>query len=464
MPNEPKSLLEIVHGGVYRAMDNDDSTVASHFMIRVLGALLPVAYIWSLPLLAYKAIGFVHVQEDCYPHCGDIGASVSDYISSTSATGMMYAVFFYPCLHAWLNVRVVSATSIEKLTVILFQVSFNLFLMFPVTKVPTLHFLAVGTFGAVGLYHFYIVSEHCVPEMRKAVKVLMVTALVSLLGVVGCKVVSSIDALMRGGESHLLSTNLPFLFYLFEVVGLSSIALLTMCMKAEDWPEYKIRSYSYAWKWWSRALMTVPSVCFFVLLPLFGHTCEGFPRCGMYGSTLWDYIDEPELTGCFGAAMFYPCLHAWLNMADFLRPRKDHRVEQLTTFDVRAGKATIVGFQVFFGLTLAFANYKSGFLWLPQLIFSLFAIAHLLILLRLCPSGIRFNMWFCSGSGIVIFSAVQVLTVVGHFDPEFLPYHAPYLYYILEAMGFSVLALTPAVFHVDVDEHLDGDEKVITSD
>ena len=54
--------------------------------------------------------------------------------------------------------------------------------------------------------------------------------------------------------------------------------------------------------------------------------------------------------------------------------------------------------------------------------------------------------------------------MVGHFDPEFLPYHAPYLYYILEAMGFSVLALTPAVFHVDVAEHVDGDEKVITSD
>ena len=315
MPN-----AEICHDGVYRAINNDDSTVASHFMIRGLGALLPVAYIWSLPLLAQKAIGFVHVQEDCYPHCGDIGVIVSGYISSTSATGMMYAVFFYPCLHAWLNVRVVSFTSLEKLTVILFQVSFNLFLMFSVTKVPTLHFLAVGTFGLVGLYHFYIVSEHCVPEMRKAVKVLMVTALVSLLGVVGCKVVSSIDALMRGGESHLLSTNVPFLFYLFEVVGLSSIALLTMCMKAEDWPKYKIRSYSYAWKWWSRALMTVPSVCFFVLLPLFGHTCEGFPRCGMYGSTLWDYIDSPELTGCFWCSNVLPVLARLVEHGRLLAP------------------------------------------------------------------------------------------------------------------------------------------------
>ena len=241
MPDETKNLAEaFIVDGAYRAMKNDDSTVASHFMIRVVGALLPVAYMWSLPLLAHESIGFVHVEGYCYPHCGDVGVSVSNYIASASATGMMYAVFFFPCLHAWLNVRAVGATYKEKLTMIVFQVSFNLFLMFPVTKVPKLHFLAVGTFGWVGLWHFYTVSEYCVSEMRKVVKVLMVTALVSLLGVLGLKVVSNIDALIRGSDSHLFSTNLPFLFYLFEVMGLSSIVLLTMCMEAENWPEDKL--------------------------------------------------------------------------------------------------------------------------------------------------------------------------------------------------------------------------------
>jgi len=49
-------------------------------LLRLVGTFLPVAYIWSLPLLA--SLGFAHYCEN-WPKCMRSGASVSDFIANT---------------------------------------------------------------------------------------------------------------------------------------------------------------------------------------------------------------------------------------------------------------------------------------------------------------------------------------------------------------------------------------------
>jgi len=353
----------------------------------------------------------------------------------------MYACFFYPCLHAWFNVRALGAWNVEKLTVVFFQALFNLFLMSPLIYVPHEHAAVVSLFALTGLAHFCIVESHCVQEMRKTVRVLIATAMASFLGVGCCAAIATID-------KHWLPIHAPHLFYLFEATGLTSIVLLTLLWKGKEWQAHKTVKRSHTGEWYLRLAVTcVPVFYLCLLIPLsapaigFGHRCEGWPRCDLFGATLSDFIRTPEATGAMGAVFFYPCLHAWLNVHDAVRH---------SPIDLRAAKVTVVAFQATFGLNLGLANYSSYWVWrLPQAFFAVFAIAHLIIMLRLCHDTRRFHMWLCASCVTVTFTALLILTVVGHSNPTLLPEHAPYLYFVLEVIGYSVVAVAPAFFYVD---------------
>jgi len=427
-----------------RFLDSDDSTTPRLVVLRLFGAVLPISYVWLLPLLASESIGFAN-RCPTYPQCVETGVSVSNYICTPSATGMMYACFFYPCLHAWFNVRDLGLWNVEKITVITFQVLFNLFLMFPLIYVRHMHAAVVSLFALFGLAHFCIVESHCVQEMRTTVRVLIVTAMASFFGVFCCGAIATLD-------KHWLPSHAPHLFYLFEATGLTSIVLLTLLWKGQEWQAHKTVKHSHSAEWYLRLAVTcVPVFYLCLLIPLsapavgFGHRCEGWPRCDMFGATLSDFIRTPEATGAMGGVFFYPCLHAWLNVHDAVRH---------SPINLRGAKVTVVGFQATFGLNLALANYGSHWAWrLPQTFFTVFAIAHLIIMLRLCHDKRHFSMWLCASCVTVTFTALLILTVVGHFDPTLLPEHMPYLYFVLEFIGYSVVAVAPAFFYVD-EEYL----------
>lgn len=112
-------------------------------------SILPTLYIWSLPLLQLS--GFT---ED-----GDQGGQVtiSKYISNSHATGLMASVFYYPCLIMWEYPQHKSYNwykSCQFYSLLVFQLSFGLFLTFTTTWKPLLHSISVAIFSIAAITHF----------------------------------------------------------------------------------------------------------------------------------------------------------------------------------------------------------------------------------------------------------------------------------------------------------------------
>merc|ERR1711953_557860 len=85
----------------------------------------------------------------------------------TTGDGGMAAVFFYPCLHAWENLRQLRVNDVQvKTSLIGFQVCFGFFLACPVTKAFFLHLFFVTVFGCFGLSYCYLMRKYCRAERR----------------------------------------------------------------------------------------------------------------------------------------------------------------------------------------------------------------------------------------------------------------------------------------------------------
>jgi len=182
---------------------------------RVIGCFLPAIYVWSLPLLA--SWGFAHTCEG-YPRCDTLGASVSNFIANTHATGAMAALFFYPALELWLNAQQARHQLYVYETLAAFQAGFGLFLMSPVTEVERLHCIAVGLFCSAGLAHYRIMLRLCgTPRFRRCQALLAGGGLAFLL--------VFIMVLVTFIDRTFIEDNVPYLFYICECVGLTSMAI-----------------------------------------------------------------------------------------------------------------------------------------------------------------------------------------------------------------------------------------------
>eukprot|EP00747_Dinoflagellata_sp_TGD_P215059 gnl/TRDRNA2_/TRDRNA2_87818_c0_seq2.p1 gnl/TRDRNA2_/TRDRNA2_87818_c0~~gnl/TRDRNA2_/TRDRNA2_87818_c0_seq2.p1 ORF type:complete len:280 (+),score=28.00 gnl/TRDRNA2_/TRDRNA2_87818_c0_seq2:56-895(+) len=183
---------------------------------KVFGTLLPVVYVWSLPLLA--RIGFASMCPG-YPRCQDahVGASVSRFIANTQATGAMAACFFYPSMHLWINIQYVRHQRGVKHTLAVFQACFGLFLICPVTVVPSLHAAAVCTFCTAALVHYGVVLGHCASSRMYCCMILLSVAIISFSGVFVLVLIAPLD-------NDGLKRHAPLLFYVFESCGMTTMA------------------------------------------------------------------------------------------------------------------------------------------------------------------------------------------------------------------------------------------------
>mmetsp|Transcript_107603 Transcript_107603/g.332329 ORF Transcript_107603/g.332329 Transcript_107603/m.332329 type:complete len:247 (+) Transcript_107603:131-871(+) len=192
--------------------------------LRWFGTLLPVAYVWALPLLS--TIGWAHKCPH-WPRCWSTGASVSDFIANTHATGAMAAVFFFPSMHLWLNVQHIRHHRCVLPTLVVFQVCFGLFLMCPVSEVPSLHGWAVLVFCTSALVHYGIILRFCAEHRYRQCQVTLCIAIASFALIFLLVVVSRFDR-------TLIPTHVPFLFYFCEAVGLSSMAVFPVLWYIEQ--------------------------------------------------------------------------------------------------------------------------------------------------------------------------------------------------------------------------------------
>jgi len=179
------------------------------------GIVAPVVYVWSLPLLGH--LGFAHHCKH-FPKCKNVGASVSNFISTPMATGAMAACFFFPTMHLWLNVQHVGHIRCILPTLFVFQVCFGVFLSCPVDEVHTLHGIATCFFCVAALTHYSMVLRYTAYDRYRWCKLLLCLAILSFAMVFVLVCISFYD-------KNLLPERCPYLFYVFEALGLSTMAV-----------------------------------------------------------------------------------------------------------------------------------------------------------------------------------------------------------------------------------------------
>ena len=200
---------------------------ASIFMILVvLSAVIPIAYVFSLPLLAKKKFAEPLCEGEAKekrknPGCSVTGASVSGYISNAHATGGMAATFFPAQMLMWVNAMFKQYSLGSMVSLAVFQVGFSGFLMCNVTWKRTMHYIAVFVFCIAGAVHF----STLLPARQAREVVYTRWPLILLLGV-GISALTGVMTLCM--FSFVQPNSLdewPMLFWQTECIGLSAFVL-----------------------------------------------------------------------------------------------------------------------------------------------------------------------------------------------------------------------------------------------
>ena len=204
----------------------------------------PIIYIWSTPLLSI--IGFCNnkLEKDNY-----IGYSLSRFIATPQATGLMAVSFFsvanimisnryykafeyYP--ESTLTDYIIFSDNESKLkyyyifTGILYECFFGSFLSSPITVYPISHCISVACFSCAAYIHIIILqnSSYFTDKWTISLKILKLIGTISFLGISICFILS------------LQKIRLPvYLFWTFECSGLTSFILIMNItqMKLEDY-------------------------------------------------------------------------------------------------------------------------------------------------------------------------------------------------------------------------------------
>lgn len=209
-------------------------------ILTVIGAILPVAYVWSLPILA--DIGFAHKCPGL-PQCDDQlydvskKASVSSFIANPQATGVMAGTFAWPIFHMW---RVKEYAEPFGFTlIIIFWATFGGFLAAPTTQFPKTHNAVVGVFCLCGLVFESILFHRCFKGTQAMCAILLVIGVASFIGVI---ITGNVEPMKTWVTVHS-----PWLFYYFEAAGLSAVAVFPWVYQVDPG--------------WERYLQSLPCTC-----------------------------------------------------------------------------------------------------------------------------------------------------------------------------------------------------------
>lgn len=201
-------------------------------VLNFFSAALPITFIWSTPFLS--KVGVCRLDYDKL-----LGHSLSRYISTPQATGMM-AVAFFSISNIMISKRYLKAFEFKKKEIIspdyqllteeescwklnLFQISgyvyeifFGVFLSAPCIWAPTIHGISVSIFS-ISAYVHMLLLQFC-PELQQKWKYTLIFLNTSgTTAIIGMSVSRVII---------LYNIRLPnHLFWAFECTGLSSFIL-----------------------------------------------------------------------------------------------------------------------------------------------------------------------------------------------------------------------------------------------
>ena len=195
-------------------------------------SFIPLVFIWSTPFLS--KIGF------CYNGTSElIGHSLSRFISTPQATGMM-AVSFYSLANIMVSKKLLKIfdknsmynnqhyttfsnnndnlkKNIYIFTGLIYESFFGLFLCAPVIYIPKIHFISVIGFSMAAYIHMILLemSPNIDIKYKKTLKILKNTGTFSLLGMAFCNLFVFYNKKIK----------YSYLFWIFECTGLSSMIL-----------------------------------------------------------------------------------------------------------------------------------------------------------------------------------------------------------------------------------------------
>mmetsp|Transcript_96557 Transcript_96557/g.166497 ORF Transcript_96557/g.166497 Transcript_96557/m.166497 type:complete len:279 (-) Transcript_96557:290-1126(-) len=197
--------------------------------------------------VAYSCAGF--------PRCDDsnMGVSISGFIMTPPATGMMAIAFSWPILHLWKIAEWIDRTALsvpciwcseERLrriyhtSMYVFQLAFGLFVICTADYFPIGHNLAMGiTFiaGAVTYSTLMLQTTECGHRLTSFI---LLIAIVSFVLVLVINVSHPISIAMKVSPFVLkdykaLGFLAPWLFWIIEALGLSCMGILPLVFEIE---------------------------------------------------------------------------------------------------------------------------------------------------------------------------------------------------------------------------------------
>lgn len=195
----------------------------------IIRVFLPISFIWSTPILAKYGV----CRSGMAPF---IGHSLSRYISTPQATGMM-AVSYFSISNIMISKRFFRAFELSdysndyhlmseekssrpfnmfRLTGFIYEAFFGMFLCAPVIWSPTVHSISVIAFSTAAYSHMSLL-QHSPNLSRRLDKVLVFfkcTGTTALCGMLICELLAKYN--------HVLPSHL---FWSLECTGLSSFVL-----------------------------------------------------------------------------------------------------------------------------------------------------------------------------------------------------------------------------------------------
>ena len=206
---------------------NSDYTDLKHSLIDYAFFLIPLVYIWSLPIIS--KLNFSEGAPKQFGYTKNAW-SVSQYIASPPATGAMALCYFY------INVKMIllhekkckaidsNTATLLRFFRFLYILFFNIFLIATYTYVPIIHGVVVGIFMIAFILHSisFIKLARKYKNITNLTSNLLIGEIILGVGILSAVIVSlSLPNIIKGVAYTQK-------FWFFECVGLTAMPLFTL--------------------------------------------------------------------------------------------------------------------------------------------------------------------------------------------------------------------------------------------
>lgn len=207
---------------------------ASRKFLKIAIPILPVIYIWSLPLLAMPGVDFAY-RCPGYPVCDDGRLGVFVFLGKTASNGAMGAVMFWPLAHIWSSRRVHASRAGDEqpLQSALLHgglVCFFLILSIPVRVHKKANSICTILYCLCTIAYFALILRRDIRTWRCRTQAMLFASVACLV----CELPLLVLDVCWPGVGMRFTQTVPYFNFCLEATGLSLMALLAWGTVPED--------------------------------------------------------------------------------------------------------------------------------------------------------------------------------------------------------------------------------------